>query len=103
RAHNVFSKAQRVGTTGITGRAPSHGEEEGFEDEFRPDPEEAAEEGERGKFIHNPISTTRVPSSHGPRAAGAALVDATGTTHFGGVNHFDQRFSGTGDYTNTQF
>jgi len=107
RSHNVgtksFMKAQRVGTTRITGRAPSHGEEEVFEDEFRPDPEEAAEEGERGKFIHNPISTARVPSSHVPRPAVQAIVDATGTTHFGGLNHFDQRFSGTGDYTNTQF
>ena len=25
------------------------------------------------------------------------------TTHFDGLNHFDQRFAGTGDYANTQF
>ena len=58
---------------------------------------------EREKFIRNPISTARVPSSHVPRPAVQAIVDATGTTHFGGLNHFDQRFAGTGDYTNTQF
>ena len=31
------------------------------------------------------------------------LQDATGTLHVEGLNHFDQRFAGTGDYTNTQF
>ena len=30
-------------------------------------------------------------------------MDATGTTHFGGLNHFDQRTAGTGAYANTQF
>ncbi|HKO33829.1 MAG TPA: hypothetical protein VJY85_08800, partial [Candidatus Limnocylindria bacterium] len=107
RSHNVgtksFIKAQHVGTTRITGRAP-RGEDEGvLTGEVRPDPEERAEEGEREKFIRNPISTARVPSSHVPRPAVQPIVDATGTTHFGGLNHFDQRFSGTGDYTNTQF
>ena len=30
-------------------------------------------------------------------------MDATGTTHYGGLNHFDQRTAGAGVWTNTQF
>lgn len=98
-----FIKAERVGATRIAGRAARVTESELLEGEVRPDPEERAEEGEREKFIRNPISTARVPSSHVPRPAVQAIVDATGTTHFAGLNHFDTRFAGTGDYANTQF
>ena len=111
RKSSVGSKslvtAQHLGTTRITGQAArvdqDPEESEVLEGEVRPEPEEAAERGEREKFIRNPISTARVPSNHVPRPAVQAIVDATGTTHFGGLNHFDTRFAGEGDYFNTQF
>src|SRR4029078_9726556 len=97
------TKIERSGTTRITGHPARQSEDEQFDDEFRPDPEEKAEEGEGGNFIHNPVSPARVPSSHVPRPATQSIVDATGTTHFGGLTHFDNRFAGTGVYTNTNF
>ena len=95
-------RVQKVGTTRIHGAAARETESDPLEGEVRPDPEEAAEDGEREKFIRNPVSTARVPSSHVPRPAVQAVVDATGGNAFDGLNHFDNRFAGTGDYTNTQ-
>jgi len=100
-----IQRVQKVGTTRIHGAAARHtdDEDEPLQGEIRPDPEEAAGEGDHQKFIRNPVSTSRVPSSHVPRPAVQAIVDATGGTAFDGLNHFDNRFAGTGDYENTQF
>lgn len=91
----------KVGTTRIVGSAAKAGASDPLAGEVRPDPEESAEDLE--KLIHNSISAARVPSSHVPRPAVQSVVAATGTTVFGGLNHFDQRFAGTGVYANTQF
>jgi hypothetical protein len=101
-------RVEKVGTTRIHGAPIRMAQDEDHEDgplagEIRPDPEEAAEDGERQKFIRNPVSTARVPSSHVPRPATQDVVDASGGTAFDGLSHFDNRFAGTGDYENTQF
>ena len=93
---------QRLGSSAIRGGQAAASETEALAGEVRPDPEEAATAGEREKFIRNPVSTARVPSSHVPRPAVQSVEDATGAS-FEGLNHFDNRFAGTGDYANTQF
>jgi hypothetical protein len=98
-----LQRIEKVGKTRISGAPARVSEPDTLQGEVRPDPEERAEEGEREKFVRNPISTARVPSSHVPRPAVQDVIDATGTHHFDGLNHFDQRFAGTGDYANTQF
>jgi hypothetical protein len=54
-------------------------------------------------FLHGGPGTPPVPPTQAPRPRGQRVVDATGTTHFEGLNHFDQRSAGTGAYANTQF
>jgi hypothetical protein len=100
-----IQRVQKVGTTRIHGAAARNtgDEDEPLQGEVRPDPEEAAGEGDHQKFIRNPVSTSRVPSSHAPRPATQRVVDATGGNAFDGLNHFDNRFAGTGEYENTQF
>lgn len=93
-------KVQKVGTTRISGGGQVS-QASSFAGEFRPSPEAAIEDLD--KFIRNPISQARVPSAFVPRPAVQDVVAASGTTAFGGLNHFDQRTSGTGAYTNTQF
>ena len=96
--HQSKAKVTRVGTGHIGRRA---GEQEGTDlDQTQPDPEEA--QAELYKQIPNAINAARVPSAHVPRPAAMPLADATGHG-FDGLNHFDQRSAGTGDYVNTQF
>jgi hypothetical protein len=95
-------KVQRLGTTRITGSAPRAIAPSALNGEVRPEPE--LDVDAHNQYIRNPISASRVPSSHVPRPPVQAVVDATGTTHFDGVNHFVQRNSGAGTaYANTQF
>ena len=96
--HQSAAKVTRLGT-GHIGRR-SGGEQETDLDQTQPDPEEA--QAELNKQIPNSISAARVPSSHVPRPGALPIVDATGAG-FDGLNHFDQRTAGTGDYVNTQF
>ena len=96
-----IQKVQRLGTTRISGSAAHATAPSSLAGEVRPAPELAAEAA--NALIKNNTKASRVPSSHIPRPPVSAVVDATGTTHFGGVNHFVQRFSGTGGYVNTQF
>jgi hypothetical protein len=102
---NVGIKAvqavQRLGTTRITGSAASAIAPSSLAGEVRPGPELAADAA--NPFIKNNTQASRVPSSHVPRPPVQNVVDATGTTHFAGVNHFVQRTAGTGAYANTQF
>jgi len=68
--------------------------------EIRPDPESA---GGVDRQIPNSINAARVPSAHVPRPATIPVADATAGNGFDGLNHFDQRFAGTGAYAGTQF
>ncbi len=53
---------------------------------------------------HSGLSAARVPSDHVPMPAGNALASANpGFSGFNGLSHRDQRFAGTGHFTNTQF
>ncbi|MBA3688787.1 MAG: hypothetical protein H0W81_08170 [Chloroflexi bacterium] len=92
---------KKLGTTRIVGTAAKPVAADPLHGEARPDPDESQEELE--KLIHGSLSAARVPSSHVPRPAVLPVVSATSTFHLGGLNHFDQRFAGTGAYTNTQF
>src|SRR3954454_15299811 len=96
--HQTHAKITRIGTTHVGRNA---GTEPRTVDQTQPDPEEAGEELD--KQIPNSISAARVPSSHVPRPGALPVVDATGGNGFDGLNHFDQRTAGTGDYVNTQF
>ncbi|HET6744678.1 MAG TPA: hypothetical protein VFH90_02385 [Candidatus Limnocylindria bacterium] len=53
--------------------------------------------------ISNNQSTTTRPSANVPRPAGSAVIAGSALSQWDGINHFDQRFAGTGAYTNTQF
>jgi hypothetical protein len=53
--------------------------------------------------ISNNQSTTTQPSANVPRPAGSAVIQGSAISQWDGINHFDQRFAGTGAYTNTQF
>jgi hypothetical protein len=97
-----IQKVQRLGTTRITGSAAKPTAPGSLAGEVRPDPELEAEAA--NALIKNNTQASRVPSSHIPRPPVSAVVDATGTTHFAGVNHFVQRNAGAGTaYENTQF
>ncbi|HEX6656338.1 MAG TPA: hypothetical protein VF153_09015, partial [Candidatus Limnocylindria bacterium] len=65
--------------------------------ELRPEPELEAQDNDDGGGGRGG-DAAQVPS---PRFR--QLQGALGTTHFRGLNHFDQRFAGTGQYTNSQF
>jgi len=96
-----IQSVKKLGTSKIVGNAAKPVDSGQSADETRPDPDETQEELE--KLIHGSLSAARVPSSHVPRPATLPVVDASSTLHFGGLNHFDQRFAGTLNYTNTQF
>ncbi len=96
--HQSTAQITRTGTAHVGRKTAS---EPATVDQTQPDPEEAR--AELDKQIPNSISAARVPSSHVPRPAALPVVDATGGTGFDGLNHFDQRNAGTGDYVNTQF
>jgi hypothetical protein len=55
------------------------------------------------RAISNNQSTTNTPAGNVPRPDGSAVIESTAQTSWDGINHFDQRFAGTGAYTNTQF
>jgi hypothetical protein len=96
--HQSTAKITKIGTAHL-GR--SAGTEPTTIDQTAPDPDEHNAELE--KQIPNSINAARVPSSHVPRPATLPVVDATSGKGFDGLNHFDQRTAGTGDYVNTQF
>jgi hypothetical protein len=98
--HQSTAKITRIGT-GHVGRKAA-GAEPNTIDQTQPDPEEAREEAVN-KAIPNSMSAARVPSSHVPRPAALPVASASSSTGFDGLNHFDQRTAGTGDYVNTQF
>ncbi|HET7521328.1 MAG TPA: hypothetical protein VFK61_07300 [Candidatus Limnocylindria bacterium] len=84
----------RLGTTRISGGVTAH-RSGPLATEIRQSPEEEDDEGdgdgEGGDGDGAPSPRFR------------ELQNATRTPHFEGLNHFDNRFAGTGDYTNTQF
>lgn len=53
--------------------------------------------------ISNNQSTTTQPSGNVPRPDGSTVVAGSALSQWDGLNHFDQRFAGTGAYANTQF
>lgn len=48
-------------------------------------------------------NASHVAPTDAPHPSTLPVVDATSGLGFNGLNHFDQRFAGTGAYTNTQF
>ncbi|MEP7041229.1 MAG: hypothetical protein ABI864_06605 [Chloroflexota bacterium] len=93
----------KVGTTRIVGNAARPVQQDQLAGETRPDPDELSE-AEIAALIHRGGGGSHVPSSHVPRPATKTVVDATGTFHRDGLNHYDQRFAGTGtSYENTQY
>jgi len=88
-----------LGTSKIGSRAFSAGTENGFEFRVGPDVDKNF-----NKQISGSIAPARVPADHVPKPAGNAVTTAnSGFFGFDGITHFDQRFAGTGIYTNTQF
>ena len=51
----------------------------------------------------NSPNASHVAPSSAPSPGVVPVVNATSGVGFPGLNHFDQRFAGTGSYTNTQF
>jgi hypothetical protein len=94
-------KVQRLGTTHITGRAPTGADPSSLAGEVRPEPELEAERD--SQKIGSPVSAARVPSAFVPRPAVQNVVADTGQTSFDGIDHWVQRTAGTGGYANTQF
>ncbi|HEY8179104.1 MAG TPA: hypothetical protein VIH33_01770, partial [Candidatus Limnocylindria bacterium] len=89
-------KLARLGTTRITG-GPAQVHASGpLAGEVRPEPEEGG--GGDGGGNQGGGSQNGAPSPPFRN-----LQNATNTPHVKGLTHFDQRFAGTGDYTNTQF
>ena len=94
---------KKVGTTRIVGNAAKPVDQDPLAGEVRPDPDEVSASEVQAQ-IHNGGGGSHVPSSKAPRPATQSVVDATGTFHLDGLNHFDQRFAGAGtSYANTQF
>lgn len=87
----------RIGTTHITGGGSAALPGGLHLDVFGPEPE-----GEEGD-IHGGGGSPPVPPTQAPTPKTQKVVDSTGTTHYGGLNHFDQRMAGTGVWANTQF
>jgi len=53
---------------------------------------------------HSALSAARISASHVPNPAPNTLAPSNpGFSGFNGISHRDQRFAGTGSYTNTQF
>jgi hypothetical protein len=85
-------KLARLGTTRIAG-GPARVHVTGpLAGEIRPEPEDS-DDGDDG---------AQPERTEVPRPRFLDLVRATSRRHFQGLNHFDNRFAGTGDYTNTQ-
>lgn len=87
----------RLGTTRIAGGGAHVHASGPLATELRPEPEVDAEGDDSGG------GGSRPPAVHVPSPRFRQLQGATRTTHFEGLNHFDQRFAGTGKYENTQF
>jgi hypothetical protein len=92
---------ERIGTTHIVAGSSPIAVGNSKTNEIGPDPEEAGGGGD----VHGGGGTPPVLPTVAPKPKSQNVVDATGTTHFAGLNHFDQRFAGAGDPTweNTQF
>ena len=94
--HQTLQKITRIGLANVaklrTGALANA--------ELGPDPEAS---GEVNKQIPNSINAARVPSAHVPRPGTLPVADATAGNGFDGLNHFDQRFAGTGAFAGTQF
>jgi hypothetical protein len=90
---------KKIGTTHITGggSAISHGTS--MIGEAALDPEDAGGGGD----VHGGGGNPPVLPTVAPKPKNQSVVDATGTTHYAGLNHFDQRSAGTGAYAGTQF
>ena len=89
---------KRIGTTHIVAGTSSVTVSKGTKGEIGPDPEQAG-----GGEVHGGGGTPPALPTVAPKPKTQNVVDATGTTHYAGLNHFDQRFAGTGAYANTQF
>jgi hypothetical protein len=67
--------------------------------ELRPEPDEAS--GGDAQF-HDDPGPAPVPSTQAPKPPLQRIVDATGTPHYAGISHFDQRVAGSDKFANTQ-
>ncbi len=90
---------QKIGTGHIGAPRPSGSGASATALEQGTDPDAAG----GGGNVHGGHVPPPTPPTSAPAPAPQKVVDATGTTHFGGLNHFDQRFAGTGVFANTQF
>ncbi len=91
-------KLTKLGTTQVIGGSSSTFSGKGLTGEQGPDPGAAGGEA----LVHGHGGAPPVPPTQAPRPGTQSLVNATGTTHFQGLNHFDHRTAGTGKYTETQ-
>ncbi|HEY7525392.1 MAG TPA: hypothetical protein VIA82_00950 [Candidatus Limnocylindria bacterium] len=89
-------KLTKLGITRIAGGGVRTHASGPLATEMRQEPDEEGDDGDNGGGGGH--DAVRVP-----RPQFRALQGATRTPHFEGLNHFDQRFAGTGQYENTQF
>lgn len=68
----------------------------GIQDQTAPSPVVDQQIPHSSRVVH-------VSASNVPRPAGNSVVTDTTASGFAGLNHFEQRTAGTGDYTRTQF
>jgi hypothetical protein len=90
---------QRIGTTRIAGTRPVAAGSFSLKQEVGTDAEAA---GGGGNVHGGHGSPSALPTS-APDPSAQSVVNATGTFHFAGISHFDQRYAGSGAFTNTQF
>ncbi len=67
--------------------------------EVRRQPDEASGDAQ----LHNNPAPPPVLPTQAPKPPLQRVVDATGTPHYAGISHFDQRVAGSGKFANTQF
>jgi len=87
------------GTTHIGGGSSSTLSGSGLTGEESQDPGAAGGED----LVHGHGGPPPVPPTQAPKPNTQPVVNSTSTTHFAGLNHYDQRVAGTGAFTDTQF
>jgi hypothetical protein len=98
QGHASRAEITRVGTTHLGKGSRPTGAPVGTTAEFGPREEEQLDATAPGSQ-----AAKRVPAAHVPNPSPQSVSGAAGATGFEGVSHLQQRFAGTGIYTNTNF